>query len=86
MNDDVKALLTVARNAGRDAVFIETDGFDKTIISLVISAFNDDLEKSKEIHQILEDMNADIPVTQFELPSANLWVHQNKSISYSFAP
>ena len=50
MNDDVKALLTVARNAGRDAVFIETDGFDKTIISLVISAFNDDLEKSKEIH------------------------------------
>ena len=56
----------------RDAVFIETDGFDKTIISLVISAFNDDLEKSKEIHQILEDMNADIPVTQFELPSANL--------------
>ena len=72
MNDDVKALLTVARNAGRDAVFIETDGFDKTIISLVISAFNDDLEKSKEIHQILEDMNADIPVTQFELPSANL--------------
>ena len=72
MNDNVKSLLTTARNAGRDAVFVETDGFDKTIISLVISAFNDDVEKSKEIYQILEDMNADFPITPFELSAVNM--------------
>ena len=29
INEDVKSLLVAARNAGRDAVFVETDGFDK---------------------------------------------------------
>lgn len=71
INDDVKTLLTTAKNAGRDAVFVETDGFDKTIISLILSAYNDDVEKSKEIHQMLEKMSTDISITPFELASTN---------------
>lgn len=63
INDNVRALLTTARKAGRDAVFITTDGFDKTIISILLSAYKDDLDKSKEIHRILENVNTDITVT-----------------------
>ena len=72
INDNVRALLTTARKAGRDAVFITTDGFDKTIISILLSAYKDDLDKSKEIHRILENVNTDITVTPFELNGTNM--------------
>ena len=42
INGDVKSLLAAARNAGREAVFVETDGFDKTMISILLSTFYDE--------------------------------------------
>lgn len=72
INEDVRNLLYAARISGRDAVFIETDGFDKTMISLILAAYNDDVEKSKEIHKIMEEMNTDTPISPFELPVTNM--------------
>ena len=72
INEDIKGLLTVARNAGRDAVFVETDGFDKTMISILLSTYNDEQDKYQEIHKVLEDTNTDIPITPFTLHNLNI--------------
>lgn len=71
INEDVKNLLTAARNAGRDAVFVETDGFDKTMISILLSTYNDEQNKYQEIHKILEEANTDITITPFVLNRLN---------------
>lgn len=79
INEDVKNLLTAARNAGRDAVFVETDGFDKTMISILLSTYNsillstynDEQDKYQEIHKILEEANTEISITPFVLNRLN---------------
>lgn len=71
INEDVKSLLAAARNAGRDAVFVETDGFDKTMISILLSTYNDEQDKYQEIHKILEEANTEISITPFALNRLN---------------
>lgn len=71
INEDVKSLLVAARNAGRDAVFVETDGFDKTMISILLSTYNDEQDKYQEIHKILEEANTEISITPFVLNRLN---------------
>lgn len=71
INEDVKSLLVAARNAGRDAVFVETDGFDKTMISILLSTYNDEQDKYQEIHKILEEANTEISITPFALNRLN---------------
>ena len=72
ISENVRSLLIAARKAGRDAVFVTTDGFDKTIVSLLLSAYKDDLGKLKEIYKILKDANIDTPATPFELDGTNM--------------
>lgn len=71
MNEDVKSLLSAAKKAGRDAMFVETDGFDKTLISILLSTYNDDINKSQEIYKLLEDTGNNISVTPFVLKASN---------------
>lgn len=71
INENVRALLSAAQTAGRDALFVETDGFDKTLISLLLSTYNDDFNKSQEIHKLLEDTGNNISVTPFVLKTSN---------------
>ncbi len=54
INFEVSELITQIRKAGREAYFVSTDGFDKTIIHLAKSAFEDNTEVSKEIQDALE--------------------------------
>lgn len=51
---EVSELLNEVRKSGREAHFISTDGFDKTIIHLAKSAYEDDKEVSKKIQEALE--------------------------------
>lgn len=72
INKEIINLLTAAQSAGRDAVFVETDGFDKTMISLLLTAYDDDLEKLKDIHNLLKETNTDIHLLPFTFNSVNI--------------
>ena len=54
ISDEVEDLLRTVRKAGREAHFIATDGFDKTVIHLTKSAFEDSASRSQAIQDALE--------------------------------
>lgn len=51
---EVSELLREVRKSGREAHFISTDGFDKTILHLAKSAYEDNKEISKNIQEALQ--------------------------------
>lgn len=51
---EVSELITQVRASGREAFYISTDGFDKTMIHLCKSAFEDNKEVAKKIQVALE--------------------------------
>lgn len=57
ISDEVEDLLTTVRKAGREAHFIATDGFDKTVIHLTKSAFENNVSRSQAIQEALESSN-----------------------------
>lgn len=54
ISDEVKILITDIRKAGREAYFVSTDGFDKTIIHLTKSAFEGDETLSLALDNTLQ--------------------------------
>ncbi|WP_339880783.1 SIR2 family protein [uncultured Algoriphagus sp.] len=54
ITQEVEDLLKEVRKSGREAYFVSTDGFDKTMIHLAKSAFEDDQYFSKKIQDALE--------------------------------
>ena len=54
INTEVSQLLDQIRNAGREAYYISTDGFDKTLIHLSKSAFEDNQQILNNIQKTLE--------------------------------
>lgn len=52
ISKNVCDFLRSARNAGREAHYIPTDGFDKTMIPLVKSCFENDNQKLREVDDI----------------------------------
>ncbi|WP_417354174.1 SIR2 family protein [Flavobacterium sp.] len=55
--DEVIDLISFIKQSGREAYYISTDGFDKTLIHLSKSAFEDNPQLSKEIENALESSN-----------------------------
>lgn len=53
-NNEIKELILQIRESGREAYYVSTDGFDKTLIHLSKSAFEDNLNISKKIQEALE--------------------------------
>lgn len=53
-NDEINELLNEVRKAGREAYYVSTDGFDKTLIHLTKSAFEDNSIVAKKIQEALE--------------------------------
>lgn len=51
---EISELITQVRASGREAFYISTDGFDKTMIHLCKSAFEDNKEVAKKIQVALE--------------------------------
>ncbi|MEX0780107.1 MAG: SIR2 family protein [Balneolales bacterium] len=56
---EVESLLNEVRLSGREAHFISTDGFDKTVIHLAKAAFEDNQDFGKKIQQALEVTDQD---------------------------
>lgn len=54
INIEVKELILQIRQSGREAYYVSTDGFDKTLIHLSKSAFEDNQNISKKIQEALE--------------------------------
>lgn len=68
INNDVSELILQIRKAGREAYYISTDGFDKTLIHLSKSAFEDNPEITKKIQEALEiSDNEEYFKTEFSL-------------------
>lgn len=59
INQDVSELLTQIRKTGREAHYVATDGFDKTLIHLSKSAFEENLHVNKQIQEALEKTEGD---------------------------
>ncbi|WP_423148635.1 SIR2 family protein [Rubrolithibacter danxiaensis] len=59
MNKEVSELILQVRAAGREAYYIATDGFDKTLIHLAKSAFEDNQTIAKKIQEALETTEKD---------------------------
>lgn len=54
INKEVEELIRLARVSGREAYYISTDGFDKTLIHLSKTIFEDNKSISDQIQQVLE--------------------------------
>lgn len=70
MNDDVKELIIAIQNSGREAYYISTDGFDKTLIHLSKTIFEDNQKLSERVQKALEITTQEESVkTEFKLNS-----------------
>lgn len=58
INDDVKKLITSIRQNGREAYYISTDGFDKTLIHLVKTISDGNKNLSTKLQKTLENTSA----------------------------
>lgn len=68
IDDNVKELLKIARDNGREAFFIPTDGFDKTLLHLAKSCFEEDKSNLERISKILASNSVEeIELTDFSL-------------------
>lgn len=59
INPEVSELINSIRNSGREAYYIPTDGFDKTMIHISKSAFEDRPEIAVKIDEALKDISSD---------------------------
>lgn len=59
INKEVEDLLNKIRNAGREAYYVSTDGFDKTLIHLSKSAFEGNSTIIKRIQEALEESESE---------------------------
>ncbi len=59
INPEVTELINSIRNSGREAYYIPTDGFDKTMIHISKSAFEDRPEIAVKIDEALKDISGD---------------------------
>lgn len=68
ISPEICELLLEIRKSGREAYYIATDGFDKTMIHLSKSAFEDNQSISKKIDDALKNsVNEEISKTEFSL-------------------
>lgn len=59
INEEVSSLISKIRETGREAYYISTDGFDKTLIHLSKSAFEGNTALEKQIQDALETSKDD---------------------------
>ncbi len=68
-NSSVRELIEVARLNGREAFYIPTEGFDKTIKSICRACFETEPEKQQRVDDILKSADVKTVTTPFTLNS-----------------
>lgn len=66
---EVQKLIQNIRNVGRTAYYIDTNGFDNVMLSLMKFCFNEDATKQNEINEILKKISTIQPITPFQIKS-----------------
>lgn len=64
---EIADLIQTIRSAGRQAFYIDTNGFDNVMLSLVKFCFNEDSNKQEEINEILKVISIDNTTTPFSI-------------------
>lgn len=64
---EIAHLIQTIRSAGREAFYIDTDGFDNVMLSLVRFCFNEDSTKQEEIKEILKVIDINDTITPFRI-------------------
>lgn len=70
ITDEVKCLIRAIKKSGREARYVATSGFDDVMISLMLNAYGDDLEKYKEISKYLALIRPNNCNTPFRVKSS----------------
>jgi hypothetical protein len=77
---EIIELIEIARQNGREAFYISTDGFDKTLIHLATSFFEEDSEKKKKVAEILKNLKdndfINTPLT-LDVQKTNYYIKSN---------
>lgn len=68
---EIADLIQTIRSAGRQAFYIDTNGFDNVMLSLVKFCFNEDSNKQEEINEILKVISIDNTTTPFYIQDGN---------------
>ena len=64
---EVKELISSINESGREAFYVNTRGFDETMISLLLSTYRDDIEKYTEIQTLLKEMSVEEEISPFSV-------------------
>lgn len=67
LNPEIEEFLTIARKWNREAFYVPTEGFDKTLIHLCKACFEDDLDKQKNVDELLKTVEEKENATPFTL-------------------
>lgn len=84
--NNVESLINLARSIGREAYFIPTDGFDKTMLNICQFCYDDDNNALAEIRELKKPTNLNIVTTLFSSPSRPVINNINKIIKSNMFP
>lgn len=65
-------LINNIKQSGREAFFVPTDGFDKTMIGITSTCFEEDIDKQKEVDEILKSIPQEDSFAPFEIKNASI--------------
>lgn len=71
-NSEVTELIVIAKQSGREAFYVPTEGFDKTISSICRACFENEPEKQQKVDSILKAVGEENPITTFSLNSTRI--------------
>ncbi|WP_188112318.1 hypothetical protein [Aquimarina sp. RZ0] len=83
ISNEITNLIRIIRASGREAHYVTTDGFDKTIIHLAKSAFEDNDSLSQEIKNALDSSEMDGYFGVTVPPISVKWCHFERYCNYS---
>lgn len=81
MLPEVQQLIQDIRTSGREAYYVETDGFDNTMVRLMTYCFGSDAAKQQEIEDILREIPSQTPITPFTTPAGNTHKYSKSNLS-----
>lgn len=65
-------LINSIKASGREAFFVPTDGFDKTMIGITSICFDGDVDRQKEIEEILKSIRSENTFAPFEIKNNSI--------------
>lgn len=84
--NNVQSLIDFVRSKGREAYFIPTDGFDKTVLNICQFCFDGDSDATAQIEKLKNPTSLNTVTTSFKSPSYPILNSINKMIKSNMFP